>query len=483
MIITARPRRPMGTRLPLHFVAAACLMLTLGMAPSALAQAGRQVDPAPPADVSPVAPITPPAPAVRSNPHVSRHRMRDPRTRERRKEIDKLEELIEKLSADIKVQGTEELDATRMLMQAELQKARGRLKALQLSEELERIDVDDPPYIRPPGSRSTYVTSDNERIAFLTDIYIESHEHLDAPVMAFLGDIHVMGEVNETVVSIGGDIYITGTVLYEVVAPLGNVYLGENAIVEGDIVAMDVFAEKGAMIDGSVRLVHLPYLPFSSRGADLMLTLLVSLSVLTGATMLLGLGILAAAPANVDRVEARIRGNGMGVFLGGILIQFLTPFVIALLVFTIIGIPVALVLPLVLIAALLLGFVAISRMLGETLIRREGSPRRAALSLILGTVILITPLLVGVSLKIPSGTGTDVGTTIVGFMGNTALFLGVAIMYLASTAGLGAAVFSRLGFRDKKKKGAIPAASSPESPTPPTSETPLKPLDPLSPLK
>ena len=215
-----------------------------------------------------------------------------------------------------------------------------------------------------------------------------------------------------------------------------------------------------------------------------MLTLLVSMSVLLGFTVLLGLLIQVAAPANVDRVEARIRGNTVGVFLGGILVQILTIPVFILLVVTLIGIPVAfLVLPLVLIAALLLGFVAVSRMLGEALIRREGSRRVVALSFILGAVLLITPLIVGVSLKIPSGAGLDVGTTIVGFMGNTALFLGVAIIYLASTAGLGAAVFSRLGFRDKKEKGAKPTASSPESPAPPTSETPLKPLDPLSSLK
>ena len=125
----------MGSSSPFHFVAAACLLLTFGMAPSALAQASSQVDPVPPADVSPVDRVSPPAPADRPNPHVSRHKMRDPRSRERRKEIDELEELIEKLSAEIKVQGTEEVDAARLLMQAELQKAIGRLSALQLSEE------------------------------------------------------------------------------------------------------------------------------------------------------------------------------------------------------------------------------------------------------------------------------------------------------------------------------------------------------------
>ena len=96
---------------------------------------------------------------------------------------------------------------------------------------------------------------------------------------------------------------------------------------------------------------------------------------------------------------------------------------------------------------------------------------------------MITPLIVGVSLKIPAGTGADVGTTIVGFLGNTALFLGVAVMYIATTAGLGAAVVSRLGFRDRKEKGPAKAESSSEIPPPAAGETPLKPLDPLSPLK
>ena len=96
---------------------------------------------------------------------------------------------------------------------------------------------------------------------------------------------------------------------------------------------------------------------------------------------------------------------------------------------------------------------------------------------------MITPLIVGVSLKIPSGTDTDVGTTIVGFMGNTALFLGVAMMYIATTAGLGAAVFSRLGFRDRKEKGTAKAKSSSEMPPQAAGATPLKPLDPQSPLK
>ena len=483
MIINAHPRGRIGSSSPLWILAAACLLLTLGMAPSAHAQANSQEDPAPPPAVIPVDQIAPPAPVDRLNPHVSRHKMRDPRSRARRREIDALEKLIDKLRTEIEVQGTEVLDAARMLMQAELKKAHGRLEALQLSEDLEKIDVEVPPYnIRPPGRRSRYVTRDHERIAFFDHIYIETHEHLEAEAIAFFGDIHVMGEVNDIVVSIGGDVYITGTVTDEVVAPFGNVYLGENAIVEGDIVAIDVFAEKGAIIDGTVRLVHLPYLPFSSRGTDLMLTLLVSISVLLGFTMLLGLLIQVAAPANVDRVEARIRGNPVGVFLGGILVQILTLPVFTLLVVTLIGIPVAfLVLPLVLLAALLLGYVAVSRILGEALIRREGSRRLVALSFILGAVILITPLIIGVSLKIPSGIGTNVGATILAIMGNTALFLGMAVMYIASTAGLGAAVVSRLGFRDRKEKGAAKAESSSEMPHPSGAETPLKPLDPLSP--
>lgn len=476
MSIAARLRRSLNRKFSLLCLAG-CLLLTLGPASSAHSQESGSQAPDSPSDVRPVEPPDPPAPVFKPGSHVRRHKMRDPRERERKREIDALEQQIDRLKAEIGAEGAEQIEAEQLRMKAKLQRAYDRLEALELGEELERIDpfVDDEPFV-PYDRPKKYVSVKTGRIAFLNHIYIEAGEQLDATAMAILGDIHVMGEVNNAVVSIGGDIYIKGTVTDEVIALFGNVYLGETAIVEGDIVAIDVFAEKGAIIDGSVHLVHLPYISFGGRGTELPITLLVALSILSGLAMLLGLLIQFVAPANVDRVEARLRGHSVWMFLGGILVQILTPIVFGFLVVTLIGIPVAfLVLPLVLMAALLLGIVAISRMLGEVLIRREGSPRRVALSFILGAVILITPLIVGISLKIPSDSGTIVGTTIVGLMGNIATFLGISLMYITSTAGLGAAVFSRLGFRDRKNKG--------DAPAPPASAAPVPPVDPLGPLK
>ncbi|MCP4246033.1 MAG: hypothetical protein GY778_03195, partial [bacterium] len=188
----------------------------------------------------------------------------------------------------------------------------------------------------------------------------------------------------------------------DVAAPFGDVYLDDGAVVEGNIIAIEVFADDGAFIGGTIEEVTLPRIPGAGRGIGsffaLLATLGVSLAVLA---ILLGLLVQAAAPDNVERVEQRIRTRPLGSFFAGLLVEVLTFPVWILLVVTVIGIPVAfLALPLVIPAALLPGFGALSRIVGTSLVGRDDTSRPRWLVFGLGAVLLHAPLLFALALRV-----------------------------------------------------------------------------------
>jgi hypothetical protein len=118
-----------------------------------------------------------------------------------------------------------------------------------------------------------------------------------------------------------------------------------------------------------------------------------------------------------------------------------------LLIVTVIGIPVAFLgLPLLLVAALVLGFVAQGRIVGSRLLSWNGAPARSGVQFVVGALVLYAPLLIGLSIFTP----VEGGMTGVGIAAILLVFLGVALLYLTSTAGLGAALISRLGTRSPK---------------------------------
>jgi hypothetical protein len=415
--------------------------------------------PAEPAEVTLVEPESPPAPTS----HVRRYRMKRGATTIVRLE-DYDPEAVERLQAEIELQREEleqlEADEAQSAARArgleglaDLEKQLAEMEELELAlPELSiitgpngRTQITMPPSVRPWRKKQ------GDQVAVFEHLYIDPNEWVKGAALAILGNVHVEGYVAENAISVGGNIYVNGTVAGDVVALFGDVYLDDGAVVEGNIIAIEVFADDGAIIEGTIEEVSLPRIPGAGRGIGpffaLLATLGVSLAVLA---ILLGLLVQAAAPDNVDRVEQRLRARPVASFFAGLLVEVLVLPVFILLVVTVIGIPVAfLALPLLIVAALLLGFVAFSRIVGQALAGSEDNTRPRWLVFTLGAVLLHTPLLIAMALHVVANDSVA-GVMLV--VTNLTVFLGLSVLYIASTVGVGAAIFSRLGTRSRPKR-------------------------------
>ena len=381
--------------------------------------------------------------------------------------------------------------------QATLEMLEEKLREL---EELEAIQIDLPDFIithsdephrilvspdgseviilDPPGGRWRKMSGD--KIAYMNDVYVDAGEWIEGAAVAILGNVHVTGHVEKDVVSIGGNVYVDGTVEGSVVAPFGEVYLNGDAYVEGDVVCIDIYASDEAIVAGTIEqipLFRLPWMSEGPRGLFVMASTVALTKLILG--LMLGLLILAVAPSHVDRVQERLSVKPVGSFFAGVLVQVLALPVFILLLVTVIGIPVALLaLPLVLLAAVMLGFVAFSRLIGGSILKDRPGPGWSIFPL--GAVILFAPVLIGFVLALPVGDGNGAFR----FASNLLLFLGVGVMYLVFTTGMGAAVFSRLGTRSMASgpRNPLPAQGPTDSVMPPPPpETPTLPPAPPAP--
>jgi len=288
------------------------------------------------------------------------------------------------------------------------------------------------------------IKSRGEKVTYFHHLYINHDDWIDGPAVAILGNVYVEGHVDEDVISVGGNVYVEGTVSGNVVAPFGDVYVGQNAEIEGDVVGVSVTTEDEASIGGTIEEIPLFRLPWVNEGpqALLMLAATAALAKIVF-SLLFGWLTLALAPNHVSRVAERLRVKSAASFFGGVLVQILTLPIFVLLLVTVVGIPLAvLALPFVIVVGCLLGFVACSRIVGESLLGKEAG-RPAVVQFGVGALTLCAPLGLASLLAL---TGSELGDGLFLFV-NLLYFVGLCLLYIVYTAGLGAAIFSRLGTR------------------------------------
>jgi cytoskeletal protein CcmA (bactofilin family) len=311
----------------------------------------------------------------------------------------------------------------------------------------------------------------DEKVAIFSDVYVDSSEYVRKSAVAVMGNVTVDGQVGDAAVAVFGDVHVNGLVSGDAVAPFGVVYLSENAVVEGDVVAVDVEADDNAVIGGTIEETQLPRVAWMPQeyGVQSLYAFIVTIAFsIALLAVLLGLLALAVAPRNVHRIEERITIFPVRSFFWGLLFEVLAFPVALLLIVTVIGIPVAfLVLPVLLVTALVLGFAALARMFGSRLVSWTGAPTWGGLQFVVGALLFHAPLLVGLGLFTP----IEGGANDMGFVATMLIFLGVALLYLVSTAGMGAALISRLGTRAPRPEARHYAASTPAGNMPPPPST------------
>lgn len=424
--------------------------------------AAGQTPPAPP--TPPGAPVPAQAPTPRPDPNIRRHRMEpsghkidtDAQVQAALKaQIDALRQQMAKLEAEAERTGDPKT-------REELERLREQIEALDTLTVLDGatvpdvvpLDPDHPgvllpnmdgvrPLIIDPEDR-TPNKSRGEKMAYFRPLYINHDDWIDGPAIAILGNVYVEGHVEEDVISVGGNVYVEGSVSGNVVAPFGDVYIGSHADVEGDVVGVSVTTEDEAAIGGKIEELPLFRLPGIEEGPQALLVL-----AGTAATakiifsLLFGWLTLALAPNHTKRVTERLRQRPLASFFGGLLVQLLILPVFVLLLVTVVGIPLAiLALPFIVLVGLLLGFVACSRIVGESLLGRDGS-RPAVVQFFVGALVLCAPLGLASILAL---SGAELVDTLFMIVCLT-FFVGLCLLYIVYTAGLGAAIFSRLGTR------------------------------------
>jgi hypothetical protein len=289
-------------------------------------------------------------------------------------------------------------------------------------------------------------------------------ETVGEDVVRIGNDVHVPeGQVIEgDAVAIMGDVRVDGYVEGDAVAVGGSLFIGPRGRVDGDGVSVggSVEKESGGVVRGET--VSIGFGPGWCKGPGFFLgsffsagrrfLLLVMWLIIL---MVLGALLIAVVRRPVDIVSDRVRKEAFFNGLIGLLAWVLVIPVMVLLVVTIVGIPIAILVPFIFAIMMLLGFIGVSVATGQKfVVTTNGSAYR---SMAVGVVLLYGLVILGSLLKFGPGP--------IHFAGSVIGFIGWAIVFVAVTVGLGAVITSRFGTREKIPKVAPAPKTSLDTPS------------------
>lgn len=256
------------------------------------------------------------------------------------------------------------------------------------------------------GSSTVEGEVSSDAVSVLGNTTVGPNAKVGGAAVAVLGRLDVQGEVKDEAVSVLGGTNIDGTVHGEAVAVMGNMRLGPNAVVKGDIVVVGgkLTREPGAVVEGDE--VNVPILG-GFGDMDWLTTWFKRCALLgrplafgqnLGWAWVLALSFLALYvligllfPRAVDRCVETLNTRPGPSIIASILTVLLTPVVLVLLVFTVIG---ALLVPFVVVGlafAALFGKAVMLAWLGGRVGRlfTGGPALPAALAVLIGGVIVL----------------------------------------------------------------------------------------------
>jgi hypothetical protein len=314
--------------------------------------------------------------------------------------------------------------------------------------------VTAPTLPEPPAGPTPPVRDRRRRgdvVRFGGDIRIDANEQVNGNVVAILGDVRIDGEVRGEVVSVGGSVELgPQSVVTEDVAVIGGRFQrDEGARVLGRLHEVGV----GEIDFGDVGWNWNFGFPRPFRALALMSTLgrVAVLSVLAILVMLLGREYVERTS---DRAAAEPLKAGAIGFLAQLLFIPVLVVTCVVLIITIIGIPLLLLIPFAVLAMgllALLGFTGVAYRIGLAASSRLGwNLSGYYLPVILGVVIVVSPLLVARLLSIVGGPFVPlaVGLGIIAFI----------VEWVTWTIGFGAVALARF---DRPRYPSPPVAATP----------------------
>lgn len=193
------------------------------------------------------------------------------------------------------------------------------------------------------------------------------------------------------VVSIGGSVRVYGRVRGDVVAIGGSVFLGEQSIVRGDVVSVGgpVVKQPGAQVHGKITSVETPWNLSMFSGFDVP-----GLSEFHGflpfiGFLLIAVCIVALIPSTVGFISFNLEHDALKAFAWGVLGTVLILPLAFIFIISIVGIVLLPVLIILVACAFLLGYVAVSHLVGKKIAIAVKKPNKPILmETLLGIVVL-----------------------------------------------------------------------------------------------
>ena len=232
-------------------------------------------------------------------------------------------------------------------------------------------------WLLPAANASADATADgDDRIVLVGSVLVE-REEVAGDIYVLDGDVLVRGTVTGDVIVGDGDVTIRGTVQGDVVTVTGLATLGRAGRVQGDIVYADdePVLTPGAQVGGEIQ-------KFDAGDAGI-LGAIGAFIAITLSMFLLGLILLLLAPRAADAVAATAKEKPGLSALVGLLAFFLIPIIAIAAFFTVVGIPLGVVLLLLLLPLYAISYVTAAFALGRRILK--GS---RILAFLVGLVIL-----------------------------------------------------------------------------------------------
>ncbi|MCZ6697188.1 MAG: hypothetical protein O7A63_11685 [Acidobacteria bacterium] len=230
--------------------------------------------------------------------------------------------------------------------------------------------------------------------AMSSDAHVQAGEVHHGELVALFGDVVIDGTVTGEVVVIMGSLRVNGTIESDVISVLSETTLTENARIEGELVNIGWSIDRahGSVVeDGIINVSFMNLIPFSGEGggwsAILWVIFIIKLALLT----ILFMGILLVstlAPRRVSVIAAAIPMRWGWSILAGLLTMALFVITSCILAFSLIGLPLAIVLWLAMQVTKWLGIASIFYLVGQTIGRNVFHRELPHLSCVLGGFLI-----------------------------------------------------------------------------------------------
>lgn len=325
----------------------------------------------------------------------------------------------------------------------------------------------------PPEPPAPHRHRSSAKVHFLGDITVEENEIVTDPVVAIGGSVTVLGQVEDDVVAIGG-----------------GVRLGPKAVVKGSVTSVggQIEQEPGSEVRGEVNEVAFSHGPvqfgpahwWSNVGREMFSEWfrLFGTILRISLVLLLALVISIALERPVGRIATRAGDEPwLSGFVGLAAQVFFVPVLvvtIVVLAISIIGIPLLVLVPFVLLALLfgvLMGFAGVARRVGAWAV---GSHRGPLVATAVGVVLIAAGAILARLLWLLPGPVAPIAIVV--------SLVGLFLEYVAWTVGIGAMLLTRFGTRGRGDTPVggqwVPPPVPPPPPPPiPATDTPVSSRD------